>query len=113
MSLASKVYTLETWPKTSQDQPSEGDPPEDVHFRCGRCFREGRVRRADVFSYTPLAQEGFQGWPPKAKAASHLLEGRCFGCARYFKGRLLEYDLGRRILWRRFCEETTSSVMDS
>jgi hypothetical protein len=97
----------------AKDRSFAGDPPEDIHFRCGRCFREGRLTKADMFSYTPLMQDGFRGWPPKAQSQSHFLEGRCYDCAKWFKGRLVEYDLGRRILWAKFCREVSSQVMDS
>jgi hypothetical protein len=102
-------------PLPEEDRPFEGDPPEDVHFGCGSCFRQGVLRRADCFSETPLPKKPFANSSSQRSTpqAGHVFEGRCFGCARFFRGRLEDYERGRRRLWARFLRETSLRVMES
>ena len=49
----------------------------------------------------------------EVRRAQEVLEGRCLECAVRFKGRLLDYDFGRRILWAKFRRRTVLEVMES
>jgi len=113
--LASRVRAYSKDALDPEDRPFDGDPPQDVHFSCGSCLRRGVLRRADLFSYTPLPRHNRlrSGGPPPESFPTEVLEGRCLECALYFRGRLLEYDFGRRVLWAQFCRETSRRVMDS
>ena len=48
--------------RTLGEYPKEvdfGPPPEDIHIKCGSCFRRGIERKADCFSFTPSGQKHF------------------------------------------------------
>lgn len=108
---------MQTWRDFEELEPEDqeitlgeyfqNNPPPDIHFKCGRCERSQKTQKAHLFSYTPTGQIKHQ------MIQGYVLEGRCFWCTRFFKGRVLEYGLGRRILWARFCQETTARVMES
>jgi hypothetical protein len=108
---------MQTWRDFGELEPEDqeltlseyfqNDPPSDIHFKCGRCERNQKTQQAQLFSYTPTGQIKHQ------MIQGHFLEGRCFRCTRFFKGRVLEYGLGRRILWARFCQDTALKVMES
>ena len=100
------------WSENFSSPETDASIPKNIQFKCGRCSRNGRTSRAFCFSQTPLPQQGWDSNPKKG-TTKFLFEGRCLQCCKTFKGKLVEYSLGKRMLWKQFCDKTVGRVMDS